>query len=102
MNYVFKVFVGKFLSLYIDNFEDSQFLIYQGALNLHKVHLKLQTINKLLKENLAPFIIIKADIDMLKIDIPWSSLNSQPIKTSITGLNVILEYQPITQLDSII
>jgi len=38
---------------------------------------------------------------MLKIDIPWSSLNS-PIKTYISGLNVIIEYQPISGLDDII
>ncbi|KAM3127941.1 hypothetical protein pb186bvf_019960 [Paramecium bursaria] len=62
---------------------------------MQKVQLRLQTVNQLLHQHLIPFAIIKADIETLKIDIPWTSLNSQPIKIQVIGLNVILEYSPI-------
>ncbi|CAD8198878.1 unnamed protein product [Paramecium octaurelia] len=102
MNYVFKVFVAKFLNLYIEGFGGSQVQLYQGALNLQKVQLKLQTLNKLLKELLIPFTILKADIEMLKIDIPWASLTTQPIKTHISGLNVIIQYNEQEDIENLI
>lgn len=49
MNYVFKVFVSKFLNHYIDNFEKSEVLLYNGELNMNKVQLKLEMINASLK-----------------------------------------------------
>lgn len=96
MNYVFKVFVSRFLNAYIDNFEKSEVLLYGGELNLKQVQLKVDVLNHLLQVALLPFELTSAIIGHLKIDIPWSSLNTQPIRTKISQLHLVLRYRQIT------
>ena len=45
---------------------------------------------------LLPFEIVSAMIGSLKIDIPWISLNTQPIKTRISELLIVLKHKEIT------
>lgn len=101
MNYVFKVFVSKFLNHYIANFEKSELLLYNGELNMNKVQLKLDMLNQVFRSMLLPFIVTKAQIDNLKIDIPWSNLNHQPIKTQLSRLHLVLEYREFEDLEAL-
>lgn len=50
---------------------------------------------------LLPFRMVSAQIRTLRMDIPWSSLNSRAIKTYVGGLEIQLVYEPMVRLDEI-
>lgn len=51
---------------------------------------------------LLPLEIVSAKIGHLRLDIPWSSLNTQPIKTKISELNIIMNYKEITNFKEMV
>jgi hypothetical protein len=58
-------------------------------------------LNQVFRSMLLPFIVTKAQIDNLKIDIPWSNLNHQPIKTQLSRLHLVLEYRQFEDLEEL-
>lgn len=86
-------YVGPILESYLSRYiklsaEDLKISLWSGECKLQNLELRLNVIESELN---LPFKVLSGKLGELKIKIPWSSLGSQSIIISISGLEIILE-----------
>ncbi|KAA8492328.1 Vacuolar protein sorting-associated protein 13b [Porphyridium purpureum] len=60
-----------------------------GQLVLDNAELRVDAINKLLREARAPLSILRASVGRLRIHVPWSALTSSPVKVYLENVHML-------------
>jgi len=63
--------------------------IHGGHLALDNVELRVETINKHLRDAKIPFLVIKASVGRFRVHVPWSALTSSPVEVYMENVHLL-------------
>lgn len=90
MNQIFQKVVSSYLNKFIDNFKDLNISVTGGELYFARISINIHEINAQLRSVFENVIISRLELEHLRINIPYSSLNSKSVEVSTKKIKAFL------------